>query len=589
PVGPAVPFDPDGAAVDEFDAPARIPDQAPEAAPVPDSDGAAAIDGFEKAATQPVALLAQAAEPADADVAAPEDEPFGPPGATPGPQEPVEIVIVVRFLEDVNDEQLQAMLKYEKPAERKEHNGRAWFQAPLKPAERLPQPVFDDEGQPVLENGGQKFEVVKGPLRPAGPSYFRVDARTVVFGKEEFIPKLLDNKPAATPLRKLLAGVQVGNGLVIAGHVGGHEKTADAFREQFRKQAEFAPPPVQMAVPFAETLDGALLGADLSAPTTLHVTFEMRDADAAKQLAETGDQGVKQIQAMFGEMRKGLEENPDGVPFLQGAEVKEALDMASRLLDGLSVKRDGDTRVVGELKRPAGLDEFVKAKAPAAILAMRAETRKQMRVVNLKQIGIALHAHHGIYGKFPAAAPRYDEKEPGQTSWRVHVLEQLDERGLFKEYDFEQPWDSEANKSFLARMPAIYGDPTKPDENEEGKTRIALVTGRNTAWDGNLPVAATIGWGPRLGDFVDGASNTIMLVELPAEKAVPWTQPADFVFDRDDPLKNLRPIPPEGLLCVTVDGRVWRIPADIDPVKFWALCTNFGGEVVGVDGVLVAP
>lgn len=87
-------------------------------------------------------------------------------------------------------------------------------------------------------------------------------------------------------------------------------------------------------------------------------------------------------------------------------------------------------------------------------------------------------------------------------------------------------------------------------------------------------------------DISDGLINTLLAIELPTDKAVPWTKPADFVLDPQKPLEGLGKIPAEGLIAVTMDGAVYRIPPDIKPEDFKALCTHAGGENVSPEKVL---
>ena len=57
---------------------------------------------------------------------------------------------------------------------------------------------------------------------------------------------------------------------------------------------------------------------------------------------------------------------------------------------------------------------------------------------NLKQIGLALHDYHEVYGSFP---PAYVSDENGRPmhSWRLLILPHLDQTGIYKRYRFDEP------------------------------------------------------------------------------------------------------------------------------------------------------
>jgi hypothetical protein len=98
---------------------------------------------------------------------------------------------------------------------------------------------------------------------------------------------------------------------------------------------------------------------------------------------------------------------------------------------------------------------------PAVQQAREAARRTQCKN-NMKAIALAMHNYHDTYGSFP---PAYIPDENGKPmhSWRVLILPMLDQQFLYSQYDFDQPWDSPANRSVMDRMPAIYGCPSSPD------------------------------------------------------------------------------------------------------------------------------
>ena len=71
---------------------------------------------------------------------------------------------------------------------------------------------------------------------------------------------------------------------------------------------------------------------------------------------------------------------------------------------------------------------------------------------NLKQIALALHNYHQANGCFP---PAYIADKNGRPmhSWRVLILPYLELDHLYKQYNFNEPWDGPNNKKLLAARP----------------------------------------------------------------------------------------------------------------------------------------
>lgn len=144
---------------------------------------------------------------------------------------------------------------------------------------------------------------------------------------------------------------------------------------------------------------------------------------------------------------------------------------------------------------------------------------------NLKQIDLALHNYHDVYGSFP---PAYVADEAGRPmhSWRVLILPFLDESALYDAYDFSQPWDSPANRYVLDNMPRIYRCRSHRDDRSPSMTHYAGVYGPGCVFDkpddaSVLPDAVT------LSDITDGLENTLMVGEA-GDAGIPWTKPEDI-------------------------------------------------------------
>ena len=79
-----------------------------------------------------------------------------------------------------------------------------------------------------------------------------------------------------------------------------------------------------------------------------------------------------------------------------------------------------------------------------AVQAAREAARRSQCTNNLKQIVLALHNYHDVYKCFPSAVLT-DESGRPIRSWRVAILPFMEQQALYKQYDFNQPWDSPRN------------------------------------------------------------------------------------------------------------------------------------------------
>jgi hypothetical protein len=192
-----------------------------------------------------------------------------------------------------------------------------------------------------------------------------------------------------------------------------------------------------------------------------------------------------------------------------------------------------------------------------------------MSMNNMKQISLAILMRENLKKSLPAVGGGAEQGD--QLSWRVHMLPFLEEQALYDQFHLDEPWDSEHNRSLIAKMPGVFGDPNM--RTEAGETLYLAVTGPGTAFgDGTTPTT--------IRDISDGLSNTIMLVEANPDQAVIWTKPDDWQFDPDDPRRGLGESRPGGFLAALCDGAMQFIGDDVDPDVVRAMMTRDGGEQI---------
>lgn len=146
---------------------------------------------------------------------------------------------------------------------------------------------------------------------------------------------------------------------------------------------------------------------------------------------------------------------------------------------------------------------------------------------NLRDILIAMHNFHGDFNRMPNQAI-CDKNDKPLLSWRVALLPYIGEDHLYKEFKLNEPWDSEHNKKLIDRMPKKYVHPFAKNVPANHTLYQVFYSKK-----GAKPAAATMETGKMtLGMLTvqDGTSNTFVVTDAAAE-AVPWTKPADLLYD----------------------------------------------------------
>jgi hypothetical protein len=195
---------------------------------------------------------------------------------------------------------------------------------------------------------------------------------------------------------------------------------------------------------------------------------------------------------------------------------------------------------------------------------------------NLKQIGIACHAHHDAYGRLPAGVLDKTGKAAG-LSWRVAILPFIEETKLYLEFKLDEPWDSEHNKKLIGRIPQAYVAPGGP---ATGYTYYRMFSGK----DALLPPDVTgrpgqAAFGRRFLEIRDGTSNTFMAVE--AADPVIWTKPDDLAYDPKKPVPKLGGVFEAGFHALFCDGSVRFVGKGAAEEVVRTYITPAGAEVPG--------
>ena len=163
--------------------------------------------------------------------------------------------------------------------------------------------------------------------------------------------------------------------------------------------------------------------------------------------------------------------------------------------------------------------------------------------------GLALGDYHQAYGCFP---PAYVADKSGRPthSWRVLILPYLHRSLLYKQYNFNEPWDGPNNKKLLTARPGVYylskrqrSPPIQPPP-------------ARAMWPWSGPTRHGRAKKPKTAAEVAPLNRTIMVVEVTGVN-IPWTEPRDLSLDSAATASHERvtvssrhlPLPDSSFIC----------------------------------------
>ncbi len=231
------------------------------------------------------------------------------------------------------------------------------------------------------------------------------------------------------------------------------------------------------------------------------------------------------------------------------------------------------------------IDGFEKNSASLLLLTniaqvVGAKRRGNTHQQRFRQILLGMHNYHSTNKMFPPTDRHRNKEGKHNLSWRVHILPYVEQVELYKQFQLDQPWDSPHNKKLIEKMPDIYARHSfgpSQDKLKPGLTTFLAPVGEKTIFGG---AKAT-----RLRQVTDGTSQTVVLLEVTPEKAVPWTAPADFSFNPQNPLAGVLIGVDGKWLCAFADGSVHQLRADISRKSALYLFQMSDGKVINFDQI----
>ncbi|KLU01527.1 hypothetical protein RISK_006683 [Rhodopirellula islandica] len=333
------------------------------------------------------------------------------------------------------------------------------------------------------------------------------------------------------------------------------------------------PPRLQPLGQIPGLTDAVLLHLGLiDEATSMELTVVAIDDSAAEQIESIVQDSLIEAEAMADAAIQRELNASEMSPAMRQATEAYAERVSALVKEAIQPNRVGtDLSIAIESKMGIASTGVLVGLLLPAVQAAREAARRMQSSNNIKQIMLAMHNHHAAFGELPFSAIVDDDGNP-LLSWRVALLPFQDENELYQQFRLDEPWDSEHNLPLAQQIPSVYQPPG------------AIVPPGHTIYQ--AVVGDAIGLKPRqrtgFREFLDGLSNSVLVLETNAEQAVVWTKPEDIAIDLDDPLKGLGQAWQGGFHVGMGDGAVKFITDQIDPELFRKLLTRAGHEVVAI-------
>lgn len=412
----------------------------------------------------------------------------------------------------------------------------------------------------------------------AAPSIYLKDPKTLIVATEPMLRKLLKqgDKPKTSLLITEIKDRPASDDFYLAVDT---KSLRPLIAMGVGAAAGQTPPQFQKYLKAPQQIRAVEFAMSLTAPLPPLLNVHADDEAAAQALETLIEEGMTEFRAQIAaDMARQQSDDP-----VELAAAAYSQRMLNYWLDFVRPIRQGDKMVffpvdpnqprksAHELQIVAVIGILVALLLPA-VQAAREAARRSQSSNNLKQLMLAMHNYHDTRKAFPAHANYSDDDKP-LLSWRVHILPYIEEQALYNEFHLDEPWDSEHNKSLIAKMPQVYLCPSSHLTPAEGKTTYLAPVGDELIFDGTKE-------GAGLRNITDGTANTIMLVDAGDDAAVVWTKPDDLKYDAENPLKGLTGHHPGIFNAGFADGSVRAISLNIDADTLRALFTKGGGEVI---------
>ena len=194
------------------------------------------------------------------------------------------------------------------------------------------------------------------------------------------------------------------------------------------------------------------------------------------------------------------------------------------------------------------------------------QARRAKSIENMQRIAQAFEKTMDETKAVPLNAI-YDAKGQPLLSWRVAILPQIGYGWLYEQFHLDEPWNSPHNRNLLDLIPECYRDPQSNDH----LTVYQVPVGTFTAFP---PIQKSI-----LKQRVeDGLGNTVLLMEVDRDVAVPWTEPRDLRIDSNMPANHLGGLYEDGFFVAWGDAEISCVRPETSGRDLYAMFSMDGGE-----------
>ncbi|HJT31687.1 MAG TPA: DUF1559 domain-containing protein [Pirellulales bacterium] len=399
------------------------------------------------------------------------------------------------------------------------------------------------------------------------------DDRTVLVASAEELAEMIAAKNASSPLIDRLKGVDAGETLSGVFVVEPIRPIMQAGLAQLPP----LPPEIQQFTDVADLLSAVELHVRLGETTETSLVLEGTDQNAAARLDQLLDNAIALGTAAVDQQLAQAAANDPGP--VNEAMAKYVKRMMKAAIDSVERQQSGNRlalRMQGGGDATIGLatSGVLVALLLPAVQAAREAARRNQSNNNLRQIGLGMQIYADINKKFPARAIFADGKP--LLSWRVAILPMVEQKALYDQFHLDEPWDSEHNRKLIEQMPPVYANPNLDASlTQAGKTNYLAPTGSGTMFDGEKQA--------NFATIRDGTSNTVMVVEANADRAVIWTRPDDLEIDAEKPRDCLGELRPGGFLAVFADGHTSFLRNTLDATTLLNLFNPRDGQVVNFE------
>lgn len=208
--------------------------------------------------------------------------------------------------------------------------------------------------------------------------------------------------------------------------------------------------------------------------------------------------------------------------------------------------------------------------SPAEWVPAETDEEAEDRIIrNMTIIAQGLKDYADNRKAFPGSAMSDNSKNP-TLSWRVAILPYIGYEDLYNRFNVDESWESPDNYKLLDEIPDVYRLP----KESNNLTPFLVPIASEGIFHGYIRSL-------RMNDVEDsdGVADTLMLLEVSRDKAIPWTKPADLEVERENAAQMILANSGEnGCFVAWANGHVTRLKPSATPDQVWFAVTATMGD-----------